>query len=395
MGEFNFDFGFDFDAAKRNHADDIIDGLIERVLEAYPADRLERIKSRTESSWKGGANAYKDRISYSFLSYNMPEEPKIPDDALDIQREMIGQLKSMLHNAVIDAEFYPAFSSGLEQVTIPSMFRCVKESISDSDHVKPVINAPSDVYSLPEAEIREGYVCYEMIRRMAYKYRRAGGRIPVYMTDIQGPFSCAAQIWGIQEFLCDINLSECQNEAHYLLSLCTDAIIKYFYAMYEIADGNMIPIHCHPILWVPKDCGVAVSDDFFDVVGAHTVRDFSVPYLEKIGGEFGGVTVHTCGNMNHLPALINGMKNIKAVNFGASETDLMQYAKECDPRIMILAHRSGMSLKNLPLLNVEEHIRHCADVQKTTGVRVFATPLYTDEALDEVNIKKWADAARL
>jgi len=165
--------------------------------------------------------------------------------------------------------------------------------------------------------------------------------------------------------------------------------------MYKIADGNMIPIHCHPILWVPKDCGVAVSDDFFGVVGAHTVRDFSLPYLEKIGEAFGGLTVHTCGNMNHLPELINGMKTIKTVNFGASETDLMQYAKACDPRIMILAHRSGMSIGGLPLLDAEGHIRHCADVQKTTGIRVFATPLYTDEALSEENLKKWGAAARL
>ena len=386
---------FEFDFSKRNHADDIIDALIEQVLAAYPSERLERIKSRSDSSWKGGDGAYTDRISYAVLNGAVPEEPKIPDDASDIQREMIWQLKLMLHNAVIDAEFYPAFSSGLEQVTIPSMFCCVKESISASERVKPVISAPSDVYSLPEAEIREGYTCYDMLWRMAYKYRRAGGRIPVYMTDIQGPFSCAAQMWGIQDFLCDINLSECQNYAHHLLSICTDAIIKYFYAMYKIADGNMIPIHCHPVLWVPKDCGVAVSDDFFGVVGARTVRDFSVPYLEKIGEAFGGVTAHTCGNMNHLPGLINTMKSIKTINFGASETDLMRYAKECDPRIMILAHRSGMSIGGLPLLSAEEHIRHCANVQKNTGIRIFATPLYTDDALTETNLKKWDDAARL
>jgi hypothetical protein len=180
----------------------------------------------------------------------------------------------MLHNAVIDDEFYPAFSSGLEQVTIPSMFCCEKEIISNSDRINPVINTPSDVYSLPEAEIREGYICHDMLWRMAYKYKRTNGRIPVYMTDIQGSFSCAAQMWGIQEFLCD--LDEYPNEAHHLLDLCTGAIIKYFKAMYEVADGDMIPIHCHPILWVPKDCGVAVSDDFFDVVGEHTARDFSV-----------------------------------------------------------------------------------------------------------------------
>ena len=380
------------DMPKRNRADDIIDKLIEQVLEVYPPERLERIRSRSEATWKGAA--YGDRISYVVFNGHIPEEPQIPDDASDIQREMIYQLKMMLHNSVIDCEFYPAFSSGCEQVTVPSMFCCVKESISDSNHIKPVIKSPSDVYSLPEAEIREGYVCHDMLWRMAYKYRRTGGRIPVYMTDIQGPFSCAAQMWGIQDFLCD--LDECQNEIHHLLSLCTGAIIKYFHAMYEITDGNMIPIHCHPVLWVPKDCGVAVSDDFFAVVGKHTVRDYSLPYLEKIGETFGGVTVHSCGNMNHLPELLNGMKNLKAANFSATETDLMKYARECDPRIMILAHRSGLSIGGLPMFgDIGDHLRHCADVQKSTGIRIFATPQYTDEPIDEANQKKWEVAAGL
>jgi len=391
----DFSCDFDFDFKKRNNADDIIDELTEQVLSAYPPARLERIKARSEATWKNmdKNSIYNDRISYVVLNYNIPKEPLIPDDATDIQREMIHQLKLMLHNAVIDDEYYPAFSSGLEQVTVPSLFCCVKEGISHSDHVKPVIKSPSDVYSLPEAKIREGYVCYDMIWRMAYKYRRTGGRIPVYMTDIQGPFSCAAQMWGIEDFLRD--LDEYPNEIHYLLSLCTEAIIKYFHAMYKVADGNMIPIHCHPVLWVPKDCGVAVSDDFFDVVGAHTVRDYSVPYLEKIGEEFGGVTVHTCGNMNHLAPLMNSMKTLKAVNFGGSETDTMKYASECDPRITLLVHKSGLSIGGLPLLNTEDHIRLCANVQKTTGIRVFSTPQYTHEPADEKQRKLWEDAAKL
>ena len=378
------------DTGRRNRADDMIDRLVEQVLAAYPPERIGRIKSRSEASWKG-TGEYKDRIAYVLLSVGVPGEPEIPEDASDAQRDMLWQLKFMLHNAAIDDEYYPAFSSGLEQVTVPSMFCCVKEGIGGSGHVKPVINSPADVYSLPEAGIREGYTCHDMLQRMAYKYKRAGGRIPVYMTDIQGPFSCAAQIWGIQDFLC--GLGECEREAHHLLKLCADAIIKYFHAMYEAVCGDLVPIHCMPVLWVPEDCGVAVSDDFFAVVGGHTVRDYSLPYIEQIGAAFGGVTVHTCGSMNHLPELINGMKTIRAVNFGTSETDLMRYARECDPRILIIAHKSGLSVGGLPLLGVAEQLAHCADAQKRTGVRVFAAPQYTDEPLTRANLAEWESAA--
>jgi len=388
---------FTFDFSKRNAADDIIDTLIEKVLVAYPPERIERIRSRAAWTWnsKSAARTYDDRISYLVLipKDGLAKERPIPEDATEVQRNMIGDLLGMLRNADVDDEFYPAFNSGCQQVTIPSMFGCVKECISDSDHIKPILKAPSDVYSLPTADIREGMMCHTMLWNMAYKYQRAGKRIPVYMTDVQGPFSCAAQIWGIQDFLCD--LEERRNEAHHLLSLCTDAIIHYFHAMGAVTEGNLVPIHCHPVLWVPKDCGVAVSDDFFAVVGKHTVAEFSAPYLDRIGEAFGGVTAHTCGNMNHLAETLNAMKHLKAVNFGNGETDITDYAAKCDPRITILSHKSGASCLGLPLYDTVGHLKVCAKAQRDTGVKVFATCLWAWPPDDIKFAKTWEDAARL
>lgn len=215
----------------------------------------------------------------------------------------------------------------------------------------------------------------------------------MYITDIQGPFSCAAQMWGIQDFLCDMR--EYPNEAHHLLSLCTDAIIAYFHEMFAVTGGDLIPIHCHPMLRIPEDCGVAASDDFFAVVGAADVKEYSIPYLEKIGEAFGGVTTHTCGNMNHLAGVMNGMKTLKCVNFSASETDLRQYAREHDSKAALLVHKSALSINGLPLLDTEGHIRLCKEVQEESGVNVIANALYTDEPLSEGNRKKWLAAAGL
>ena len=392
---------FDFNSIPRNRTDDEIDALAARVREAYPPERIRRIRSRSEWTWnsKRSAVAYRDRISYAMpAAYSaQPRESDDDPSASDLQRETVRDLRMMLAAAAVDSEYYPGFPSGLEQITIPSMFGCVKELASDSDRIKPLINSPSDVYSLPPAEIREGTVAHEMLRRMAYKHQRccgAGEQIRVYMTDIQGPFSCAAQMWGIQDFLCD--LREYPDEAHHLLSLCTDAITAYFRAMYEVTEGTLIPIHCHPVIWVPEDCGVAVSDDFFAVVGAETVKEFSIPYLEKIGAAFGGVTAHTCGNMNHLAGVMNETKTLKALNFGNSETDLEKYAAECDPRITLIVHQSGLSAGGLPVLNDEQRLKLCARVQRKTGVKIFCTfpagPSATPTPADK---KAWPEAAAL
>ncbi|MCL1910361.1 MAG: hypothetical protein FWG05_05440, partial [Kiritimatiellaeota bacterium] len=102
---------FDF-SAPRNSADDVIDDLIDRVNDAYPPERLARIRSRSECTWQSAHSAteYTDRISYAMPAYASNAE--IPADASDLQRETIWQLSSMLASAEIDSEYYPGFPSG-------------------------------------------------------------------------------------------------------------------------------------------------------------------------------------------------------------------------------------------------------------------------------------------
>ena len=387
---------FSFDMSARNKADDLIDDLIDKVLAAYPPGRLMRIKARTEAAWKDrdyGGGPFGDRIAYvAYMDY-VSNEPPVPDDATAYQSDMIAQLRKMLHNSNIDDEYYPGFTSGCEQVTVPSMFGCGKVHTSGSAKVGAIIKSPSDVYSLPAAEIREGHMCYDMLKSMAYKHKRTGGRIPVYITDMQGPFSCAAQMWGIQDFLCDLH--EYPDEVHTLLGSCTRAIVDYYNAMYDAIGENLIPIHCHPVLWIPRDCGVALSDDFFAVVSKDVAEEFSCPYLEEIGRAFGGMTVHTCGGMNHLVKLMNDMKTLKCINFSASETDLRKYAKEHDPKIMLLVHKSRLSMNGLPLLDRENHIRLCRDVQKEYKINVIANASTTNNEPNDDDHTKFLHAASL
>ena len=172
--------------------------------------------------------------------------------------------------------------------------------------------------------------------------------------------------------------------------------IKYFKAMRDAVGGNLNPIHCPYDIWVPGDCGVAVSDDFLAICSENIVKEFSIPYLEKIGEEFGGVTVHSCGRINHLVKPLSAMKTLKALNFGSSETILPEFARECNPDIMLIVHKTGGNpVGGLPLLSVEEHIRLCKEVHKTTGVRIFSTTHNFDPAGDSIQRVSWEKAAML
>jgi len=392
---------FTFDFTKRNAADDIIDELIEKVLAAYPPERLERIRARVTAAWKNDnyADKFGDRIAYCPVDPNVELSLDVPTNLEESQADMIAQLQFMLHQSTIDSEYYPAFRSWCDQSTIPSMFECVNEYSSDktSVHVKPVIDKPSDVYLLPTAEFRKGFPCYDILEQMAWRHQRCGGRIWSYMTDVQGPFSAAAQMWWVQGFMAD--LYTYPEEVHHLQRLCTDAIIWFFREMYDVVEQKLVPLHALPFTWIPNDVGVAVSDDFLSLVGVDTIREFNIPYLEQVGEAFGGVTVHSCGRINHAVEVLNEMKTLKGLNFSTSETDLRLYAQKHNPKAGLFVHKSGLSMNGLPLLTAEEHIRLCRDVFLETGICVISNPMpMIDEGFAGVTEEmraKWLEAAGL
>ncbi len=337
----------------------LIDGLIEKVLDRYPPERVANIKERTESVWRGSPPA--DRMVYVVGEGDeIRDLPQIPEEASQDQTDLIMQLQTIANHADWDDDFFPAIGSGLRQVAIPSYFGCREEAVSASNRVGPIITDPADVYSLPEIGFVPGTVGGDILAKMQYFHRRTAGRIPVYMTDMQGPFSIAAQLWGVEPFL--LAVQDCPAEVHHLLQKCTDVAIGYYKLMREAVEGDWVPLHCHPLLWMPESLGVAASDDFLAIVSPRCLRVFSRPYLEQIAATFGGVVVHSCGSMNRAIGELNQVRGLIGLNFSSTETDLPMLAAEADPRLVLLVHCAGVHRSDLPQLTPLEHIEQCRRV---------------------------------
>lgn len=335
-----------------NKADQLIDRLLEEYHTSYPPEKVRAVQEKAESQWFRTAPP-------SPLPYVMMETaimpPEFPDDATENQRLLIAQLAAAIHRARWNDCYYPGLASGLRQATIPSFWGCTERVSSGSTSVVPALQPGADVRDLPEPGFIPGSVGYEVLETMKYFVERTGGNIPIFITDMQGPFSVAAQVYGLEDFM--IALYEDPDSAHYFLQRCTDVIIDYFHKMQEICGSQLVMIHCHPMLWMPKSMGAAVSDDFLAITSPDIFREFSVPYLEQIGTAFGGLVLHSCGDMLHCAEVLNEMTTLKALNFSVTETDLEKMAQEIRKDIVLLPHNSIVSLSNLPLLSPEEHIR--------------------------------------
>ncbi|MCL2518543.1 MAG: hypothetical protein FWF15_08280, partial [Oscillospiraceae bacterium] len=268
----------------------LISEQLDRIDRTYTEERKAKIKRRMESFWDGEYPS--DRFPYTICDSGCDIE--IPEGLSESDAELISQLAAIANRGeTYDDDFYPALFPGLRQVTLPSYFGCVEETASGSSRVKPIVGEPSEVYNLPEPGFTPQSAGGEILARMREWLEKTGGRVAFYETDMQGPFSVASQVFGIENFL--VACHENPKEVHYLINKCTDIFIGFAREMFSIAGGGLIPMHCMPCLYYPQSKGIAYSEDLLAVVSPETTREYINPYAERIAAEFGGALIHTCG----------------------------------------------------------------------------------------------------
>lgn len=367
--------------------DQMVHDLLDRIDKTYPPQRRQAIKTRTNAFWLNQQPA--DRLPYAVLDF--PRTTEAPSGLHRFDQELIEQLAGIAgHGEAWDDDYFPALSPGCRQITLPSNFGCVEEAISGSARVKPLISQPQDVYDLPDLDFAPETAGGEMLEKMRVWRDKTEGRIALYETDMQGPFSVASQVWGVEDFLYACH--DCPETVHTLIDACTKALIKFTHRMFEAARGDLIPFHCMPCLWFPPENGMALSEDLVAVVSADFVTEFMQPYLEKIAHVFGGVCVHTCGSMNHVIPALCRIQGLKALNFSSCETDLLRAIADKEKSVKIVCHNSPVTTGSLALNSPLEHAAVIGTAMQQTGESVFSILMNCDQSLtsaDDAQIQQY------
>ena len=171
------------------------------------------------------------------------------------------------------------------------------------------------VYELKKPTLRSGLLG-DVLDFAEYFNRKAKGRYPIAVTDIQGPIDTAYLIWDSCDFM--VAMYKHPREVHHLMRLCTDLIIEHVKAQRQIAD-EFIPAHV-PCVYLPDGMGLTVSEDVLALLSPELYQEFSLPYINELSEEFGGVVIHSCGNFEHQLGVLKKVHNLRGINFGVSET---------------------------------------------------------------------------
>ena len=136
--------------------------------------------------------------------------------------------------------------------------------------------------------------------------------MPLRMVNVPSPLVTASMIWDYTSFI--ESLLVCPDEVHVLLEKVTEATIIYIREQFK-RIRNLFSVGHESICPIPRFAGVRVSDDTAALLSPDMYREFGVTYNNKISREFGGIVIHSCGDVQHVVSAMMEIEGLKGLDF--------------------------------------------------------------------------------
>jgi len=306
---------------------------------------------------------------------------------LDPARFLRAQIEEIEGQSALRGDLVPALCPTLGIVAVPSAFGCeVVWWEKDFPAVRPLsLRDLGEVRALTTPGVMDG----ELGRILEYTRQfieRTEGRLPIRLGDVQGPIDNAALILGHTMFL--EALIARPTEVHHLLEMVTDLMIAFARAQRDIcleAGVEFVPSGFQP--WLPDGLGLSVANDVGVMLSPALHDEFSVPYLNRISDAFGGVYVHSCGDWIHLFPSLEKVRNLRGLEFGASEAPYEKVLARFGGRT-VLACRVGLhrDIKFAGMADFVRRIRDAASTPRGLFVHIDITNGLVDDAWPETDL---------
>ena len=173
---------------------------------------------------------------------------------------------------------------------------------------------------------------------------------------------------------------------HHLLQLVTNLTIEFTRTQRNIVttyDVEFIPSMFQP--WMPDGWGISVSNDECVSISSVMHDEFSVPYLNHISEAFGGIYIHSCGNWQHQFSSLEKVRNLRGLEFGASETSYEAVLEYFGGQV-VLAPRVGFH-RDIKFDGMTDYVKKIINASKTCRglfVNVDVTNGLIDESWPEI-----------
>ncbi len=308
-------------------------------LADLPKKTIQEKKDSWSKAWSGEPLRKPLKIVNKFKK---PVKPVVKNTKEFLQNDQLNlkqQLLEIKNRVIGEDDYVPAVTTYMGTTVFASAFGCKTIWPEDGQPwAEPLIDKPKEVAKLKIPDVKDGLLG-KVIERTEWFMEVTEGKLPIRVTDIQGPLDTAYLIWHNEEFLTAIY--DEPNAVHDLLNMVTELIINFVKVQKKIVD-EFIPITFPYEIYTPSDDLIGISEDVVVTLSGDIYEEFILPYHQKLADEFNGLFVHSCGEWTRIIEKMKNINRLKGVDFGVTETGYTKIEKLLDGKALLSA-RVGLN----------------------------------------------------
>ena len=267
-----------------------------------------------------------------------------PESMVSYQESAYEEHMKKVHDDMVPY-LMPWFGTGVLANAFGCEVRMPEHTGEDPAIISYCVNDLSDIAKL---HLPDPYKNGLMPRVLDFiDYAKENSDLPIGLTDMNGILSTICQMCGYENLF--IWMYEEPDAIHGLFDIVTQAFIDWTKAQKKHIGE---PLNCSNGLqgiWSPKG-GVWMSDDDLMILSPELYKEFVVPYASRVYKEFGGGSLHFCGNGYHQIENILNVEHLTVVN-NSPMSNFDQFASFAN----ILSGKFAIQIQDAAPINVEKY----------------------------------------
>lgn len=253
-----------------------------------------------------------------------------------------------------------------------------RKDASPSIH-KPLLKDIHDINNLKLVNIKDCPILMENLKATRKVVNELGDKVFIMGRGDQGPFSLAALLLGMDNFMIELALGENEHLLYKLLDYCTEFIIQYTTAQIKMGA------HCTSI-------GDSTAGP--DVISPDSYKKYVVQYEKRIAEavhDVGGLfSLHICGNATKiLGDMINTKADILEID---QKTDLITARNSAKGKVTLLGQVEPLKFRIGTPEEIEKEAHNELEIMGTDGSFILGPGCALASDTADINIQALINA---
>jgi Uroporphyrinogen decarboxylase (URO-D) len=194
---------------------------------------------------------------------------------------------------------------------IAEAFGCRATANGEADPwIEPLFNEASREgikdLALPDVLTNPAYRrAYERI-----EFLQSASDLPLRLVNVPSPLVTASLIWEYTSFIEATMIFP--EDVHLLMEKITEATIAF--VQEQLKRIKNLYTMGHEMWYIPRDIGIRISDDTAALMSPNLYREFGGRYNSMISRAFGGIVVHSCGDVQNVVGPMTEIEGIRGLD---------------------------------------------------------------------------------